>query len=75
MVCPAKDNQWKHKAIDMQAQRLLREIERNNYAFFSNFQPTERLKQCGEGFSPEPCLNICLPLRRDAPPQTLTQFW
>ncbi len=43
MVCPAKDkSNPKHKAIDMQAQRPLREAERNNYAFFLQLPEADR---------------------------------
>lgn len=43
MVCPAKDkSNPKHKAIDMQAQRPLREAERNNYAFFLRLPEADR---------------------------------
>ena len=43
MVCPAKDkSNPKHKAIDMQAQRPLREIERANYAFFLQLPEADR---------------------------------
>ena len=43
MVCPAKDkSNPKHKALDMQAQRPLRETERNNYAFFLQLPEADR---------------------------------
>ncbi|MEX2490599.1 MAG: pyruvate:ferredoxin (flavodoxin) oxidoreductase [Nitrospirales bacterium] len=43
MVCPAKDKaNPKHKAIDMQAQRPLRDSERNNYAFFLRIPEADR---------------------------------
>ena len=43
MVCPAKDkSNPKHKAIDMQTQRPLREAERNNYAFFLQLPEADR---------------------------------
>ena len=43
MVCPAKDkSNPKHKAIDMQPQRPLREAERNNYAFFLQLPEADR---------------------------------
>ena len=43
MVCPAKDkSNPKHKAIDMQAQRPLREVERSNYAFFLQLPEADR---------------------------------
>ncbi len=43
MVCPAKDkSNPKHKAIDMQTQRPLREVERNNYAFFLQLPEADR---------------------------------
>ena len=43
MVCPAKDkSNPKHKALDMQAQRPLREVERNNYAFFLQLPEADR---------------------------------
>jgi pyruvate-ferredoxin/flavodoxin oxidoreductase len=43
MVCPAKDkSNPKHKAIDMQPQRPLREVERNNYAFFLQLPEADR---------------------------------
>lgn len=43
MVCPAKDkSNPKHKAIDMQPQRPLREVERHNYAFFLQLPEADR---------------------------------
>ena len=43
MVCPAKDkSNPKHKAIDMQPQRPLREVERQNYAFFLQLPEADR---------------------------------
>ena len=43
MVCPAKDkSNPKHKAIDMQPQRPLRESERHNYAFFLQLPEADR---------------------------------
>ncbi|MCE3224064.1 MAG: pyruvate flavodoxin/ferredoxin oxidoreductase domain protein [Nitrospira sp.] len=43
MVCPAKDkSNPKHKAIDMQPQRPLREVERINYAFFLQLPEADR---------------------------------
>jgi pyruvate-ferredoxin/flavodoxin oxidoreductase len=43
MVCPAKDKgNPRHKAIDMAAQAPLREVERENYAFFLNLPEADR---------------------------------
>ena len=43
MVCPAKDkSNPKHKALDMQPQRPLREFERANYAFFLDLPEADR---------------------------------
>ena len=43
MVCPAKDkSNPKHKALDMQAQRPLREVERHNYAYFLQLPEADR---------------------------------
>jgi pyruvate-ferredoxin/flavodoxin oxidoreductase len=43
MVCPAKDKgNPRHKAIDMAAQAPLREIERENYAFFLGLPEADR---------------------------------
>jgi pyruvate-ferredoxin/flavodoxin oxidoreductase len=43
MVCPAKDKgNPRHKAIDMAAQAPLREVERENYAFFLALPEVDR---------------------------------
>jgi pyruvate-ferredoxin/flavodoxin oxidoreductase len=43
MVCPAKDKaNPKHKALDLQPQRPLRERERENYAFFLDLPEVDR---------------------------------
>ena len=43
MVCPAKDKgNPRHKAIDMAAQAPLREVERENYAFFLGLPEADR---------------------------------
>jgi pyruvate-ferredoxin/flavodoxin oxidoreductase len=43
MVCPAKDkSNPKHKALDMQPQRPLREAERENYRFFLDLPEADR---------------------------------
>ena len=43
MVCPAKDKgNPRHKAIDMAAQAPLREVERENYAFFLELPEADR---------------------------------
>jgi pyruvate-ferredoxin/flavodoxin oxidoreductase len=43
MVCPAKDkSNPKHKALDMQPQRPLRDLERANYAFFLDLPEADR---------------------------------
>src|SRR3954466_13671099 len=43
MVCPAKDKgNPRHKAIDMAAQSSLREVERENYAFFLGLPEADR---------------------------------
>ena len=42
-VCPARDrSQAKHKAINMEPQRPLREAERENYTYFLNLPETPR---------------------------------
>ena len=43
MMCPAKDKgNPRHKAIDMAAQAALREVERENYAFFLGLPEADR---------------------------------
>jgi pyruvate-ferredoxin/flavodoxin oxidoreductase len=43
MVCPAKDkSNPRHKALDLQPQRPLREAERDNYAFFLDLPEVDR---------------------------------
>ena len=43
MMCPAKDKgNPRHKAIDMAAQAPLREVERENYAFFLDLPEADR---------------------------------
>ncbi len=45
MVCPAKDkSNPKHKSLDMQPQRPLREAEATNYAFFLGLPDPDRTK-------------------------------
>jgi pyruvate-ferredoxin/flavodoxin oxidoreductase len=45
VVCPAKDKtNPKHKALDMQPQRPLREQERENFEFFLNLPEVDRTK-------------------------------
>ena len=45
MVCPAKDKgNPRHKAIDMAAQAPLREVERDNYAFFLGLPEADRAR-------------------------------
>jgi pyruvate-ferredoxin/flavodoxin oxidoreductase len=45
MVCPAKDkSNPKHKSLDMQPQRPLREAEAANYAFFLDLPDPDRTK-------------------------------
>ncbi len=43
VVCPAKDkSNPKHKALDMHPQRPLRDLERDNYAFFLDLPEVDR---------------------------------
>jgi pyruvate-ferredoxin/flavodoxin oxidoreductase len=43
VVCPAKDkSNPRHKALDMQPQRPLRDLERDNYAFFLDLPEVDR---------------------------------
>ncbi|MCP9443214.1 MAG: pyruvate:ferredoxin (flavodoxin) oxidoreductase [Nitrospira sp.] len=43
MVCPAKDkSNPKHKALEMQLQRSLRDVQRPNYAFFLQLPEADR---------------------------------